>query len=98
MTGKREGKNVLLVAGSNSAGQLGLGHLDDSHIWQTCPLNGCQNDNQSFPPIGSKVIQLSSGAAHTVAILEDDEKKRQNLGMWKWSRWSIRSNVLEIGR
>lgn len=77
MTGKREGKNVLLVAGSNSAGQLGLGHLDDSHIWQTCPFNGSQNENQSFPPTGSKVIQLSSGAAHTVAILEDNEKKRQ---------------------
>lgn len=67
---------VLLAAGSNSAGQLGLGHQDDSHIWQTCQLNDDQND-YIFPPIGFRIVQLSSGASHSIAILESDQNARQ---------------------
>ncbi|PWN37337.1 RCC1/BLIP-II [Meira miltonrushii] len=73
MTGK---SHVLFAAGSNSAGQLGLGHLDDSHIWQRCTIDNEQSYH-SFPAIGSRIVQLSSGAAHSVAILEDEEKGRQ---------------------
>lgn len=92
MTGKN---HVLFAAGSNSAGQLGLGHLEDSHIWQRCTTDEEQNDH-SFPSSGSRIVQLSSGAAHSVAILEDEKKTRQvwvcgsgtdgQLGPahWKW--------------
>lgn len=73
-----ENKNVLLAAGSNAAGQLGLGHLDDSHIWQRCLLD----NKQSFPLIGSRICHLSSGSAHSVAILQDDINNNNEKQVW----------------
>ena len=66
-------QNILLSAGSNSAGQLGIGHLDDSHIWQTCQ---CVN-GETFPPKGWQINQLSSGAGHTVALLQREDTDPQ---------------------
>lgn len=72
----------LLSAGSNSGGQLGTGSLDDSHIWSPalCQPSGTSDDSssshlqaaQSFPPAGTRVLQLAGGANHSLALLVEE--------------------------
>ncbi|UZJ53938.1 hypothetical protein CBS101457_003258 [Exobasidium rhododendri] len=57
-------RSVLLSAGSNSGGQLGLGHAVDAHT-----LESSQCDQGAFPPGGYTIQQLSGGSNHCVAIL-----------------------------
>ena len=64
--GKRS--HLLVAAGSNSGGQLGLGHTDDVHRF-TPSLCLQSSHQQSFPPPGSQILSLSSGANHTAVIV-----------------------------
>ena len=59
----------LLVAGSNSGGQLGLGHNQDTHALVEARR---LDDGGFFPPPEWRITALSSGANHTVALLESD--------------------------
>ncbi|SPO27054.1 uncharacterized protein UTRI_10516_B [Ustilago trichophora] len=61
----------LLVAGSNSGCQLGVGHDDDAPTFHEalCRIDG-QDRATSFPPAGYTVVEISSGANHTLAMLQ----------------------------
>ncbi|GAK65308.1 RCC1/BLIP-II [Moesziomyces antarcticus] len=65
----------LLVAGSNSGFQLGVGHKDDVRTLQEarCQLDAKGPDGKpligTFPPQGFTVASVSSGANHTLALL-----------------------------
>lgn len=76
-------RSILLAAGSNSGGQLGLGHAEDTNT-----LQECRCDEGVFPPDGLKVLQLSAGSNHTVALVRpsnDDilsNARDSNLQLW----------------
>ncbi|TKY86192.1 hypothetical protein EX895_005017 [Sporisorium graminicola] len=63
---------TLLVAGSNSGHQLGVGHDQDVRTLQQalCRFDAGSQDDTSFPPAGYTVVDLSSGANHTLALLK----------------------------
>ncbi|KAF8634892.1 hypothetical protein AX15_000642 [Amanita polypyramis BW_CC] len=74
--------HVLLSAGSNAQGQLGNASTDDSHSFQRCSFLGC---GQGALPTGtSRVVSLSSGANHTVVLLEvnDASSDRPKRELW----------------
>ncbi|PWY97619.1 RCC1/BLIP-II [Testicularia cyperi] len=63
----------LLVAGSNSGFQLGLGHDRDAHqLEQALCIDPSTGVTQvlPFPPAGWDVVRISSGSNHTLALLE----------------------------
>lgn len=62
----------LLVAGSNSGYQLGVGHDSDVPTLQKalCRAGSDLQDVTDFPPVGYTVADVSSGANHTLALLE----------------------------
>ncbi|CBQ72719.1 conserved hypothetical protein [Sporisorium reilianum SRZ2] len=62
---------TLLVAGSNSGHQLGVGHDQDVRTLQEalCRVDPDSQAVTSFPPEGYTVVDLSSGANHTLALL-----------------------------
>ncbi|CDR98768.1 uncharacterized protein SPSC_06180 [Sporisorium scitamineum] len=62
---------TLLVAGSNSGHQLGVGHDEDVRTLQEalCRIDSNSQDVTSFPPAGYTLVDLSSGANHTLALL-----------------------------
>lgn len=66
----------LLVAGSNSGYQLGLGHDEDARTFQEalCRIESDQQEGQheitAFPPAGHTITHISSGANHTLALVE----------------------------
>ncbi|GAC94531.1 hypothetical protein PHSY_002103 [Pseudozyma hubeiensis SY62] len=69
---------TLLVAGSNSGYQLGVGHDQDVRTLQQalCQIGPDTQDVASFPPIGWSVVDVSSGANHTLALVESDAADR----------------------
>lgn len=61
----------LYAAGSNSGGQLGLGSDEDAHTLLPCfYATEPTQQPEPFPPLGTRVVALDSGANHTLAILE----------------------------
>lgn len=108
-SGKRLGtahRYVLVAAGSNSSGQLGIGHCEDAHtLRQTCRecdySSGSKENSQGngderavgteaardaeaacFPPRGWRIEQLSSGAAHTAALLASTAAGETATRLW----------------
>ncbi|PFH49784.1 hypothetical protein AMATHDRAFT_48393 [Amanita thiersii Skay4041] len=74
---------TLLSAGSNAQGQLGNATIDDSHVFQTCSFHGCQRG--TLPPGTSKVTCVSSGANHTLVLLErnhDSHSLQPSIELW----------------
>lgn len=59
---------ILLTAGSNAKGQLGVGSYDDAHTFIPCQFAECE-PNQ-LPDLASRVTQIACGANHTVLLLE----------------------------
>jgi protein ATS1 len=59
---------TLLSTGSNAHGQLGNNSLDDSHIFQPCSFTN--HPPNSLPPETSAVLNVVSGANHTLVLLE----------------------------
>ena len=61
----------LLVAGSNSGYQLGVAHDQDVRTFQEalCQIDG-QHETVCFPPVGFTVTEISSGANHTLSLLQ----------------------------
>lgn len=59
---------ILLTAGSNAKGQLGIGSYDDAHTFTPCQFAGCE-PNQ-LPDLTSRVTHIACGANHTVLLLE----------------------------
>ena len=60
---------VLLTAGSNAKGQLGIGSYDDAHTFTPCQFAECE-PNQLPDPTSVTVTQIACGANHTVLLLE----------------------------
>lgn len=63
---------TLLVAGSNSGYQLGVDHNEDVRTWQEalCRIDDGSQETVSFPPVGYSIVDISSGANHTLALLQ----------------------------
>lgn len=59
----------MYAAGSNSGGQLGIGHVEDSHTWvrPSCIVSGAEHAI-AFPPPGSRVLSIKGGANSTLAL------------------------------
>lgn len=58
----------LLAAGSNARGQLANGSDDDSHTFKECRFISCIEG--TLPPGALGILQLATGANHTLALLE----------------------------
>ncbi|KAG8219322.1 regulator of chromosome condensation 1/beta-lactamase-inhibitor protein II [Butyriboletus roseoflavus] len=59
---------ILLTAGSNAKGQLGIGSYDDAHTFAPCQFAECK-PNQ-LPEFTSSIAHIACGANHTVLLLE----------------------------
>ncbi|KAI9569453.1 regulator of chromosome condensation 1/beta-lactamase-inhibitor protein II [Boletus coccyginus] len=59
---------ILLTAGSNAKGQLGIGSYDDAPTFTPCQFAQCE-PNQ-LPDLTSRVTHAACGANHTVLLLE----------------------------
>ena len=69
MTSSRMGSRpILLTAGSNAKGQLGIGSYDDAPTFTPCQFAECE-PNQ-LPNLTSRVAHVACGANHTVLLLE----------------------------
>ena len=69
---------TLLSTGSNAHGQLGNNTLDDSHIFQPCSFTN--NPPNSLPLQTLAVLNLVSGANHTLVLLELADHTRELWG------------------
>ncbi|KAG1758435.1 regulator of chromosome condensation 1/beta-lactamase-inhibitor protein II [Suillus occidentalis] len=67
----------LLAAGSNARGQLAIGSDDDSHTFKQCRFVNCMEG--TLPPNALGILQLATGANHTLALLEFGDGRR---GLW----------------
>lgn len=61
----------LYACGSNSEGQLGIGHTDDSRTWTPCTYG-----TQAFPPRGWTVVEIASSASATLALCQRDNESQ----------------------
>ena len=61
-------QRILLTAGSNAKGQLGIGSYDDAHAFTPCQFAGCE-PNQ-LPISASRATHIACGANHTVLLLQ----------------------------
>lgn len=80
-------RSLLLVSGSNSGGQLGLGHGDDSHVFVAarCRAGASASSTSTFPPDGTRVVHLSSGANHSLALLDRHDAQGSRVGRELWA-------------
>ena len=69
---------TLLSSGSNAQGQLGNSSLDDSHTFKSSLFAG--KSSHSLPPETLRVIDVATGANHTLVLLELTENKREIWG------------------
>ncbi|KAF8194987.1 regulator of chromosome condensation 1/beta-lactamase-inhibitor protein II [Pholiota molesta] len=68
----------LLSTGSNAHGHLGNGSLEDSHIFQKCSfLDHLPN---TLPTETSRIVDIATGANHTLVLLEIDGGRRELWG------------------
>lgn len=79
----------LLSSGSNAHGQLSHGTLDDSHNFTTCFFDHDSEESSSTSPSpvlpnNSKILQIGSGANHTLLLSEsnEDTNKRRKRTLW----------------
>lgn len=68
----------LLAAGSNARGQLAIGSDDDSHTFKQCCFANCMEG--TLPPNTLGILQLATGANHTLALLEFCDGRRELWG------------------
>jgi len=68
----------LLSSGSNAQGQLGNSSLDDSHIFK--PSLFAEQPSHFLPPGTLRVIDVATGANHTLVLIELTENKRELWG------------------
>ncbi|KAG2341958.1 RCC1/BLIP-II [Suillus weaverae] len=68
----------LLAAGSNARGQLANGSDDDSHTFKECRFIGCTEG--MLPPNTLGILQLATGANHTLVLLELGDGRRELWG------------------
>jgi protein ATS1 len=61
----------LLTAGSNAQGQLATGTLEDSLTFSTANFHGC--DTERVPDTTVEIVDLASGANHTLLLLSQQE-------------------------
>lgn len=76
----------LLVAGSNSGYQLGLGHDRDARVLEQAialhPAATPRTTSCPFPPANWTVERLSSGSNHTLALLAPIGAKSDEKQLW----------------
>ncbi|CAO1630523.1 unnamed protein product [Sympodiomycopsis kandeliae] len=65
----------MYAAGSNSGGQLGIGHLEDSHSWSQPQCQRFNGETIPFPPSNHRVDLMCGGANHTLAIVSGVNRK-----------------------
>lgn len=63
----------LWATGSNSDGQLGIGHYDDVDTPVRCVCKG--EEEETFPPTGSRVVRIASSARWTAALLSETPRQ-----------------------
>ncbi|KAH9479864.1 Ultraviolet-B receptor UVR8 [Psilocybe cubensis] len=68
----------LFSSGSNAQGQLGHGNIDDAHTLQPCTFSG--STRGSLPSGTSRVLNVASGANHTLVLLERHDGCRELWG------------------
>lgn len=92
MPARRSTHYLLVVAGSNSDGQLSLGHREDTNVFQKAIRESNDLHDTVFPPPGWKIHQLSSGSGHTVAIIAHESS---NSAIFESSSqvWYVGSNA-----
>ena len=61
----------LWACGSNSEGQLGVGHTLDTSVWTRCT-----EGERTFPPRGWTVAEMASSAAGTLALCQRDDERQ----------------------
>ncbi|CEH15691.1 hypothetical protein CBOM_04912 [Ceraceosorus bombacis] len=89
----------LLTAGSNSGGQLGIGHVDDAHCWTPASsspthLGSGGTSVDPFPPPGYRIIKLASGANHSIALLQPiDEHPGSGADNQRFTVWCTGETV-----
>ncbi|KAG2122565.1 regulator of chromosome condensation 1/beta-lactamase-inhibitor protein II [Suillus clintonianus] len=65
----------LLAAGSNARGQLANGSDDDSHTFKECRFK-----EGALPPDTHGILQLATGANHTLVLMEFGDGQRELWG------------------
>ncbi|KDQ62874.1 hypothetical protein JAAARDRAFT_119797 [Jaapia argillacea MUCL 33604] len=70
----------LHAAGSNSQGQLASGNLEDASLFRPCLFSGY--DTGILPPDTTKIVNIASGANHTLLLLERSDKEKHTLDLW----------------
>ncbi|KAG1832722.1 regulator of chromosome condensation 1/beta-lactamase-inhibitor protein II [Suillus variegatus] len=68
----------LLAAGSNARGQLANGSDYDSHTFKECRFISCTQGTLPHNTVG--ILQLATGANHTLALLEFGDGRRELWG------------------
>lgn len=69
---------TLLSSGSNAHGQLGNGSLEDAHTFHPCHFLGYEPGK--LPSEASKILNVASGANHTLLLLERTDGERELWG------------------
>lgn len=92
---RRQPRQVLLATGSNSQGQLGIGHDEDVSTWTPCHFSSQEQHPTSSKGKGklsneyirtslregARVIDLRAGAGHAVALVERPVQQPQADGL-----------------
>ncbi|KAG6820660.1 hypothetical protein H0H93_013511 [Arthromyces matolae] len=81
-------KFTLWSSGSNAQGQLAHGNKDDAHNFRPCSFVGCAPG--TMPPLNIRVLQVTSGANHTIVLLESTGHS----GVQMWAAGDGRSGQL----
>jgi protein ATS1 len=71
---------TLLAAGSNACGQLGTNSLDDAHRFTPCIFG--DSPPGSLPPNTQSILQLVSGANHTLILLRSAAPDKPRNELW----------------
>ncbi|KAG6334285.1 hypothetical protein ID866_4800 [Astraeus odoratus] len=77
---------VLLAAGSNARGQLGIGSTNDAHTFTPCRFAGY---GFQLPPNTTRIVGLASGANHTIIVLQSQDGEIQLWGAGDGSKGQL---------
>ncbi|KAF9469649.1 regulator of chromosome condensation 1/beta-lactamase-inhibitor protein II [Collybia nuda] len=72
--------SLLLSSGSNAHGQLSNGTSEDVHKFAPCSFLGYPTG--TLPPGTRRVVHITSGANHTLALLETEAEGKRHLEIW----------------
>ncbi|KAH7886309.1 regulator of chromosome condensation 1/beta-lactamase-inhibitor protein II [Phlebopus sp. FC_14] len=88
--------NTLLAAGSNARGQLGIGSCEDTHVFAPCTFAG--STSNQLPPQTHRILNLVSGANHTVLLLQRHDGSTDLWGCGDGSKGQLGHELYESSR